>query len=136
MPARERVSPRPRSVEGTRIKGMPRWLISTSIVLRSQMARMARLHSSPVIVHTSVRLLICLLVSILTQLEGWMQQASANTRSTSYKNISFSPESLQPPVGGYRMLRRPPTNKYHVSRFVHFYWLHSGRRLRINLHDL
>src|SRR5260221_13842630 len=111
----ESVSPRVCSVDGTRIKGMPRWLISTSIVLRSQMARMARLHSSPVIVHTSVRLLICLLVSILTQLEGWMQQAflkkrhsregewplrTQETLDLHHTKTSWSPESLRPLAGG------------------------------------
>src|SRR6266704_1489253 len=51
-----KISSRSRNVDGTRIKGMPRWLNSTSIVLRSQMARIARLHSWFDIVHTSLEI--------------------------------------------------------------------------------
>src|SRR5260370_30319195 len=56
MSAWASVLPRSRRVGGTRIKGMPRWLNSTSMVLRSQIARIARLQTSLDIVHTSLEI--------------------------------------------------------------------------------
>src|SRR6266571_8874182 len=50
------VSPSVRTVDGARIRGIPRWLNSTSIVLRSQMARIARLQCSLDIIHTSQKI--------------------------------------------------------------------------------
>src|SRR5260370_8661752 len=56
MPVWASVLPRSRRVGGTRIKGMGRWVNSTSMVLRRHIARIARLQTSLDIVHTSLEI--------------------------------------------------------------------------------